>query len=220
MGQTTVATDWRDADFRISFGKVRSHPIEMALLSLGNLEGVGGRSDQFLFAERQADRSTALMMVLDDFPPHFSLLDCYANVPDGLAGMMGSFRPQQPRRLYAGTDPLALDCVVARHLGVSQPNEASLLRAACHWFGGWPETIEVVGSDHPIAGWRGPYGNVWHALLSLMAWPVYVWGSGRGTLFVPEMDSEAFPQVRPPGVLLRMKRWLVRRLLGLRLPNG
>jgi uncharacterized protein (DUF362 family) len=220
MGQTTVASAWRNADFRISLGKVRSHPIEMALLSLGNLEGVGGRSDQFLFAERQADRSTALMMVLDDFPPHFSLLDCYENVPDGLAGMMGSFRPQQPRRLYAGIDPLALDCVVARHLGVSESNEASLLRAACHWFGGWPQQIEVVGCDQPIAGWRGPYASLWHSLLSLLAWPVYVWGSGRGTLFVPEMDPQAFPPLRPPGPWLRLKRWLVRRLLSLRLPHG
>jgi uncharacterized protein (DUF362 family) len=220
MGQTTVAATWRAADFRLSFGKVRSHPIEVALLSLGNLEGVGGRSDQFLFNERQADRATALMMVLDDFPPHFSLLDCFVDVPDGLVGMMGCPRPQQPRRLYAAADPLALDCVVARHLGVAHPEEASLLRSACHWFGGWPEPIEVVGCDQPIRGWRGPYGNAWHALLSLLAWPVYVWGSGRGALFVPQMDPQAFPPVRPPGIALRFKRWLVRRLLGLRLPHG
>ena len=31
MGQYTVASTWRDADFRISFPKIRSHPIEMAL---------------------------------------------------------------------------------------------------------------------------------------------------------------------------------------------
>ena len=46
MAQYTIARSWRDADFRISFPKIRSHPIEMALLSLGNVEWVGGRCDE------------------------------------------------------------------------------------------------------------------------------------------------------------------------------
>ena len=219
MGQTTVARCWREADFRISFGKVRSHPTDMALLSLANLEGVGGRVDDFLFAERQADRGTALMMTLNDFPVHFALLDSYAHVPDGLAGMIGCPRPKQPRRFYAGRDALTVDCVVLRHLGVKEPGTASLLRAACHWFGGWPEKVEVVGLDQPIPHWKGPYSNSLYALISLFALPVYTWGSGRGSLFVPLMDPAAFPPVQPPGALLWSGRALMCRLLGLRLPR-
>ncbi len=219
MGQTTVARSWRGADFRVALGKPRSHPSEVVLLSLAALEGVGGRSDQFLFAERQADRSTALMMILDEFPPHFALLDAFADVPDGLAGMMGCPRPKQPRRFYAGRDAFAVDCVAARHVGMAEPGESPLLRAAHHWFGGWPSEIQIVGVDAPIAGWRGPYSNEARALLSLLALPVYVWGSGRGTLFVPPMDAAAFPPLRPPGVLLRAGRWLMRGVLGLRLPG-
>jgi len=37
MAQTTISQTWKEADFRISFGKMRSHPIEMAYLTLGNL---------------------------------------------------------------------------------------------------------------------------------------------------------------------------------------
>lgn len=219
MGPTAIAGSWRDADFRISFGKVRSHPVEMALLGLGNLEGIGGRSDQFLFAERQADRTTALMMVLDNFPPDFSLLDCYLKVPDGLIGMIGCPRPKHPRRFYAGYDPLAVDCVAARHLGLTRPEVSPILQAACHWLGGWPEQVEVVGVDRQIDHWRGPCSNTWRSLLSLLSLPVYVWGSGRGSLFVPPMDPVAFPPVKPPGLLLRAGRTFIRGLLGLRLPR-
>ena len=74
MAQTTISQTWKEADFRISFGKMRSHPIEMAYLTLGNLEWMGGRCDEFLFVERQAHRETALMMLLDVFPPDFALL--------------------------------------------------------------------------------------------------------------------------------------------------
>ena len=55
--------------------------------------------------------------------------------------------------------------------------------------------------------------------LLLLALPVYDWGGGRGTLFVPEMDEEAFPPLHPEGRLLRFGRRAVRRLVGLRHPR-
>jgi hypothetical protein len=220
MAQYTVSRTWRDADFRISFGKLRSHPIELALLCVGNVEWVGARCDEFLFLERQADRATAVMMLLAEFPPHFALLDGYDQAPDGLVGVMGAPKPKSPRRLYAAADALALDTVAAGHVGVRHPRESSLLESACHWFGGWSEDVEVIGCDEPVKDWRGPYASEWWALLSLLAYPVYVMGSGRGRLFVPEFDEAAFPPIKPEGWWLRLRRRAVRRLLGLRHPRG
>jgi uncharacterized protein (DUF362 family) len=219
LAQYTVARTWKEADVRITFGKVRSHPVELALLALGNLEWVGARCDEYLFLERQADRATPVMMLLDDFPPHFALLEGYDAAADGLVGVMGSPRPLALRRLYAGADALAVDIVAARHLGIADPRDSSLLKAACHWFGGWSPRIEVVGCDEPIEGWRGPYHNDWRALLSFLAMPVYTHGSARGALFVPEMDEAAFPPLSAPGPLLRAGRAGVQALLGLRHPR-
>ncbi len=212
---TSVGRAWAEADFRVSFGKLRSHPVVQASLSLGNLEGVGGRTDDFIFADRVADPATPLMALLDEYPPHYVLLDGYDAAPDGLAGMMGCRRPRAPQRFYAGADPFAVDCVAARHLGVNDPEDSALLRAASHWFGGWPQDVQVVGTDEPVKGWRGPQANDFRALLSLMAMPVYVWGSGRGSLFVPAMDTAAFPEKKPAGFFTRNARCMVRGLLGL-----
>jgi uncharacterized protein (DUF362 family) len=219
LAQGTVGRTWKEADFRISFGKMRSHPVELAYLSLGNVEWIGARCDEYLFPERQARRETAIMMLLDAFPPHFALLDAYDSAADGLVGVMGCPRPKAPRRLYAASDALALDVVAARHMGVLDPRESSILRAACHWFGDPLDPVEVVGVDEPLIDWRGPYHDDVSALLSILALPVYVWGSGRGALFVPEMDEEAFPPLRPEGRLLRHGRRALRRLLGLRHPR-
>jgi uncharacterized protein (DUF362 family) len=219
MAQYTISRSWQEADFRISFAKLRSHPIELAHLTVGNVEWLGARCDEFLFIERQANRTTAVLMLLDEFPPHFALIDGYDAAPDGLVGVMGCRRPRSPRRLYAGRDALAVDAVAFRHLGIREPRESSLLRAACHWFGSQPRGIEVLGSDEPVADWRGPYDNELWAILSIAAFPIYVMGSGRGSLFVPEMDENAFPPLRPEGFFLRRGRRAVRRLLGLRLPS-
>lgn len=45
-----------------------------------------------LFAERFADRETALLMPLADFPPDFALVDAFDAAADGLVGILGSSR--------------------------------------------------------------------------------------------------------------------------------
>lgn len=215
MAQYTVGRTWKEADFRISFGKLRSHPVELALLTIGNVEWLGARCEEYLFVERQARRETAVMMLLDNFPPHFALLDAYQRVPDGLVGVMGSTAPKDVRRFYAGADALAVDLVAARHLGIKDLRPSSLLRTAAHWFGGRAGEAPVDGVDAPIEGWRGPFANEFSTLMSMLAMPAYVLASSRGALFVPEMDEEAFPLLQPEGRLMRLARAVVRRILGL-----
>ncbi len=219
MAQNTISRSWKEADFRISFGKMRSHPIEMAYLTIGNLEWMGGRCDEFLFVERQAHRETALMMLLDGFPPNFVLLDAYDEASDGLVGVMGCPRPPSPRRVYAGEDALSVDLVAARHMGVREPEQTNILRAACHWFGDPRDRTEVVGTNENLRGWRGPYETEFSTMLSFVAYPVYVFGSGRGSLFVPEMDEHAFPALRRVSFFQRVLRAALRRLLGLHFPR-
>jgi hypothetical protein len=217
MAMHRVSRTWRDAEFRISFAKLRSHPVELVYLTVGNIEWLGDRCDQFLFFERQAQRETAIMMLLDAFPPHFAVLEGYDAAGDGLVGVMGCPKPRATRRIYAGVDALAVDTVAARHLGMRDTRDSSVLRAAQDWFGG-TAPIEVVGVDRPVEGWRGPYHGEFSAFLSLVAYPVYVLGSGRGALFVPEMDEVAFPPLQRESTGLRLARGAVRRLIGLRKP--
>jgi len=94
-----------------------------------------------------------------------------------------------------------------------------MLRAAFHWFGDPSASIQVIGPDEPVAGWRGPHHNELSSMLSFVAYPIYVFGSGRGALFVPEMDEEAFPPVTPPSLGLRVGRKLLQASLGLRFPR-
>ena len=219
LGQESVSRAWRDASLRITFAKLRSHPVDVAHLSLANLEWLGTRCEAFLFTERQARRETALMMLLDDFPPHFALIEGWDSAADGVVGVMGCPSPPAPYRLYCGVDALAVDAVAARHVGLDDAADSGTLAAARDWFG-HSGAAAVLGPDQPIAGWRNPYGTEISALLSGLAWPVYVTGSGRGSLFLPEMDEEAFPPLQRPSWALRAARSVVRRVIGLHLPRA
>lgn len=219
LAQYSVSRTWKEADFRISFGKMRSHPVELAYLTVGNVEWMGGRCDEFVFVERQAQRETAIMMLLDAFPPQFAILDAFKSAADGLVGVMGCPNPKRPLRFYAGYDALAVDMVAARHMRVLDPRKSSLLRAACHWFGNLDNEIHVIGTDKPLDRWKAPYHSETSTLLSLLAFPVYVMGSGRGSMFLPEMDETAFPFIRPETVFQRFSRRTIRFMLGLRQPK-
>ena len=218
MAQYTVARTWMEADFRISFGKMRSHPVELAYLTVGNVEWMGGRCDEFIFAERQAQRETAIMMLLDEFPPHFALLDAYESAADGLVGVMGCSHPKRPLRYYAGCDALAVDAVAGRHMHMRDARQSSILAAAYHWFGGG-DNIRVIGCDERLSEWRHPYHNEISTLLSLLAFPVYVLGSGRGSMFLPPMDPNAFPLLQRETPSEWLGRRTMRLLLGLRCPT-
>jgi uncharacterized protein (DUF362 family) len=215
MAQYTIGRSWKEADFRISLGKLRSHPVEMVHLAVGNVEWLGARCDQFLFPERQAHRETAVMMLLDQFPPHFAIVEGYDEAADGLVGVMGCTRPKSPRRIYAAADALALDLVVGEHLGLRNPSDSRILQAACHWFGDPRPHLQVVGPNEPVRAWRNPYHNEFSTFLSFFAYPVYQFGSGRGKLFVPQMDEEAFPPLHRRSWPLRLMRRLLQMLLGL-----
>jgi hypothetical protein len=156
------------------------------------------------------------MMLLDEFPAHFSIIDAYEQAADGLVGVMGCPRPTVPLRFYAGADALAVDMVAARHMGMKDPRESNTLRVACHWFGDPDGNIEIEGPDEPLPNWRSPYYSDFSTLLSFLALPVYVLGSKRGALFVPEMDENAFPLLRPESVPMRIGRRGIQTLLGLR----
>lgn len=217
VGARGTPRSWRQADVRVSFSKMRSHPIDLGMLCLGNLEWMAGHYHDFLFLERQAERETLALQLHDAFPVHFALLDAYEDSPDGISGLMACPSPRHPGRFYASRDPLALDLVAMRHMGVRNPHLSPLLKEASDWAGGDP-ILKIDGPDTEIAGWRGPLDTDLRALMSLSAHTAYVLGSGRGDYFVPEMDPRLFPPVGAVGWHRRLIRALTQRLLGVRRP--
>jgi uncharacterized protein (DUF362 family) len=219
LGSTTVSATWRDADLRLSLPKLRSHCTECAHLAVANLQGLSGRLEDFLFVEKRAHYPAATMTIADEFPPDFALIDAYDLAADGHWGVMACHDPKSPRRFYAGKDALAVDRIAARDTGTLDPMQSEVLRSAFDWCGAATGPIETHGVSTPITPWRNPYGNEWASMISMVSYPVYVYGSGRGSLFVPEMDEDAFPPKGEPSQTLRTIRRMNAKLLRLGPPK-
>ena len=160
------------------------------------------------------------MMLLDVAPPDFAIVDAWSPVADGPFGVMGCHRPAHVRYLYAGADALSVDEVVLGDLGVRDPRLAPIVRQVYHWFGLSPADVPVDGIGPAWArSSAGPTPQESYAALGAVSYPVYVYLSDHGELFVPAFDTAAFPPLRPIGPAGRC--WCRRRpsmAFGIRAP--
>jgi uncharacterized protein (DUF362 family) len=217
--QKTISGTWLDADLRIVMPKLRTDPTEFAHLSLSTLEGSTGAIDESFYAGRAVDFRSATMMLLDVAPPNFAVVDAWAPVADGPFGVMGCHRPAQVRYLYAGADALAVDSAVLADLGISDPRAAPIVAQACQWFGLDPGPLTVDGPQVPLRRLlRGAHSSPVLRGLGTVSYPIYMYLSNRGELFVPAMDTDAFPPSVRSGAPTRAVRWLSQRAFGLRAP--
>lgn len=217
--QNTISGTWLDSDLRIVMPKLRTDPTEFAHLSLSTLEGSTGAIDATFYAGRLVDFRSATMMLLDVAPPDFAVVDAWAPVADGPFGVMGCRHPAEIRHVYAGADALAVDEAVLGDLGVADPRRAPIVAQAYHWFGLEPAPLTVDGTRPPLGTeLRGAHASALLRGLGAAAYPIYMYLSNRGELFVPAMDTAAFPPTVRPGPATRSVRWLSQRAFGLRTP--
>jgi uncharacterized protein (DUF362 family) len=217
--QEAISATWVDADVRIVMPKLRTDPTEFAHLSLSTLEGTTGAIDETFYANRRVDFRTATMMVLDVAPPDFAVVDAWAPVADGPFGVMGCSRPADVRHVYAGADVLAVDEAVLADLGITDPRRAPIVARTHHWFGLPVRPVTVDGTRPMLhTELRGAHSSAPLRALGTMSYPIYVYLSNRGELFVPAMDEDAFPPTQHAGTLTRAVRWSSQRAFGLRAP--
>jgi Domain of unknown function (DUF362) len=217
--QKTITGTWLRSDLRIVMPKLRTDPTEFAHLSLSTLEGSTGAIDATFYAGRHTDFRSATMMLLDVAPPHFAVVDAWAPVADGPFGVMGCRHPAQIRVIYAGQDALSVDEAVLADLGVADARQAPIVAQAYHWFGLEPAPAIVDGTRPPLGRLlRGAHSSRLLRGLGTISYPIYMYLSNRGDLFVPEMDTTAFPPRQRTGAATRSVRWLSQRAFGLRAP--
>jgi hypothetical protein len=219
--QQAISGAWLDADLRIVMPKLRTDPTEFAHLSLSTLEGSTGPIDDTFYAGRQIDFRSATMMLLDAAPPDFAIIDAWSPVADGPFGVMGCHRPADVRYIYAGADALSVDEVVLKDLGVSDPRLAPIVRQVYHWFGLSPADVPVDGDRPPLGRLlRGAHASRLLRGLGAVSYPVYVYLSDHGELFVPAFDASSFPPLRPIPPVVGLVQKAAQRAFGIRAPDG
>ncbi|MHC4534551.1 MAG: DUF362 domain-containing protein [Planctomycetota bacterium] len=117
LGNHPVSAIWRDADFRISFAKNKTHAYAYYTLTLKNIYGALPLANKFKEYHCARDIYHTAIEYLTAFPVHFGLVDAYLSA-DGPFGIFADTCPNPTHTIIAGSDLVAVDWVAATKMGI------------------------------------------------------------------------------------------------------
>ena len=144
LGTHDVNRDWKEADYRISFAKNKTHSYAYYTLTMKNI--YGAFPDTFKFKVFHADMKdiyTPTIEFIKEFPIHFGFIDAVVS-SDGPFGIFASPYPELTQTIIAGKDIVAVDWVAASKMGIN-PMLSKYMQGAVKAFG--KPRIRITGND-------------------------------------------------------------------------
>jgi uncharacterized protein (DUF362 family) len=153
LGNHFVNREWKNADFRISFAKNKTHVYAYYTLTIKNIYGALPIENKFLEYHHRRDIFSTTIEFIRRFPIHFALIDAHVSA-DGPFGIFADKHPNRTETLIGSEDIVAADWVGAEKMGLD-PMVSDYMKQAVEAFGK-PE-IELVGDRAIYRDWV----NVW-----------------------------------------------------------
>lgn len=153
LGQHFVGPTWRDADFRISFAKNKTHVFANYTLTLKNIYGTLPMQNKLKEYHTKREYDWPTIETMRHFPVHFGLIDAIYSA-DGQFGVIVDPKPNHTKTLIGGENLVAVDWVGAKKMGLDpdDPKIGRFLPLAVEAFG-QPESIEWIGDRSVYKPW-------------------------------------------------------------------
>jgi len=164
LGQHFVGPTWRDADFRISFAKNKTHTFSHYTLTLKNLYGTLPLQNKIKEYHTLREYDWPTIETMKHFWVHFGLIDAFVSA-DGPFGVIVCNTPKHTKTIIGGENLIAVDYVGAKKMRLEpcDPRIGRFLSLAVKAFGR-PESIDWVGDRSYYEPWQ----NVNEALLQFL----------------------------------------------------
>ena len=150
LGDHFVGPTWRDADFRISFAKNKTHVWAWYTLCIKNIYGALALQDKIREYHYKREIYYPTIDMLCAFPVHFGLIDAYLSA-DGPFGIFADREPNATKTILGSANIVALDWMGAGKMGLD-PMVSRYMQLAVQAFG--RPHVRVVGDDAPYFPWE------------------------------------------------------------------
>jgi uncharacterized protein (DUF362 family) len=144
-----VNKDWKEADFRISFAKNKTHCYAYYTLTLKNIYGALPKENKFKEYHCERDIFSTTIEFLKKFPVQFGFIDAYISA-DGPFGIFADKDPNHTETIIGGADLVAVDWVGAAKMGLD-PEVSEYMSRAVKAFG--KPDINLLGDRTLYPDW-------------------------------------------------------------------
>jgi uncharacterized protein (DUF362 family) len=182
-----VGKTWKDADFRISFAKNKTHISCYYTLTIKNIYGT--LPEQNKFREYHADREidTVTIETIQEFPVNFGIVDGIWSA-DGIFGVKSDYSPNHTKTLIAGENIISVDIVGGQKMGINPMNNR-FVKLAIETFG-MPE-INIIGDKSHYKNWK----NITPFADKILDYGEELYGAANILGYLSsDMDTRAFPE--------------------------
>jgi uncharacterized protein (DUF362 family) len=153
LGRHFVNREWKNADFRISFAKNKTHVYAYYTLTIKNIYGALPMENKFLEYHHERDIFSTTIEFIKHFPIHFALIDAHISA-DGPFGIFADKEPNKTEIVIGSEDIVAADWVGAEKMGLD-PMISDYMKQAVEAFG--KPRIQLLGDRAIYPDWV----NVW-----------------------------------------------------------
>jgi uncharacterized protein (DUF362 family) len=153
LGRHYVNRDWKNADFRISFAKNKTHIYTYYTLTIKDIYGALPMENKFLEYHHERDIFSTTIEFIKHFPIHFGFIDGHVSA-DGPFGIFADKDPNKTETIIGSEDIVAADWVGAEKMGLD-PMISDYMKQAVEAFG--KPQIGLVGDRTIYPDWV----NVW-----------------------------------------------------------
>ena len=209
-----VGVTWRDADFRISFAKCKTHEHDWMTLSVKNIYGCFPSPNKVEKYHMKSEIWTVTSYSIRNFPVHFAFVDAWVG-SDGFQGYKIP-HPQDLKMLFGGPNAVAVDMEIIKRAGLYNEKAHTdkekyrshvINRSVNQLFEGIYPVYEVKGDTathfKDIVKWK----NISNAIVrDIDRWEeIYVaWGLINLKVSATGVDYALFP---PKNIFLRIVAW-------------
>lgn len=153
LGRHFVGPTWRDADFRVSFAKNKTHVFCHYTLTLKNIYGTLPMQNKLKEYHTKREYDWPTIESLKHFSVHFGLIDAIFSA-DGQFGVIVDARPNHTKTIIGGENLIAVDWVGSKKMGINPDDHrvGRFLPLAVEAFGR-PE-INLVGDSSTYKPWQ------------------------------------------------------------------
>lgn len=205
LGRHWVGPTWRDADFRISFAKNKTHSFCYYTLTLKNIYGTLPLQNKLLEYHKKKEFDWPTIETLKHFPVHFGLIDAFIS-GDGQMGVIADTRPNKTRTIIGGEKLVAVDWVGAKKMGLD-PLKSCFMQLASREFGR-PDKLKFIGDTSLYEPWE----NVEELLVEGLALTEESWIFSDWFTSVFIFADPFFPK-KKTGVATQFLRRLIKPIL-------
>jgi uncharacterized protein (DUF362 family) len=213
-----VGQTWKEADFRISFAKAKTHEHDWLTLGVKNVYGCFPSPQKICKYHIREEVPDVTARSLRNFPVHFSFVDAWI-ASDGLQGYKIA-HPRPLNMLFGGDNLVAVDIEIFKRAGFAKCPSHMVRKAVKQLYSGNYPQYTVEGDKDTHFAQLGKWENIEDETVRVIdrREEVYInWGLLNLKPAAEHVDYKMFPA---KNVLFRIAVWFMKILYRILAPLG